>query len=71
MDKPTTVRRQEFIDSLVELINNSGLPAFVISPIIEDTLQKVLALEHQQYEQDLEAWEWEQKKQQENNDADL
>lgn len=34
MDKPLSVRKEEFESSLVRLINNSGLPSYIIEPII-------------------------------------
>lgn len=34
--KPLSVARQEFIDGLVRLINESGLPAFVMEPVMRD-----------------------------------
>lgn len=52
MDKPITVARQEFMDSLVELINGSGLPAFVLVPIFEGMTQRLAELERMQYEAD-------------------
>lgn len=62
MDKPITVVRQEFMDSLVELINNSGLPAFVLTPILEGMTQRVAELERQQYQSDLDAYHKEKEK---------
>lgn len=56
MDKPITVARQEFMDSLVELINNSGLPAFAITPILEGFARKTAELEQEQYAKDIESY---------------
>lgn len=56
MDKPITVARQEFMDALVNLVNGSELPAFVITPLLELVTKKVAALEEQQYQHDLKAW---------------
>ncbi len=56
MDKPITIARQEFMDNLVKLINESGLPAFVLTPIMTGMTQKIAELEQQQYESDLEAY---------------
>lgn len=50
MDKPITVARQEFMDALVALINESGLPAFVLTPILQGFAQKTAELERTQYE---------------------
>lgn len=40
MDKPLSVKKEEFEQGLVQLINNSGLPSYMVEPII-----KALALE--------------------------
>lgn len=34
MDKPFSVRKEEFEKGLVQLINDSGLPSYMIEPII-------------------------------------
>lgn len=60
MEKPLTIKRQEFIDNLISLVNNSGLPAFVVTPILEEMARKAFELEHIQYQQDKEAWETEE-----------
>ncbi len=57
MDKPITVARQEFMDALVALINNSNLPAFVITPILQTVTQRVAELEREQYEADFAEYE--------------
>ena len=67
-EKPISVKRMEFIDNLVELVNNSGLPPFVVEPILNDAhksiqmeVNKMYLAEKQQYEEQLQ-------KQQEQND---
>ena len=57
MNKPTTIIRQEFIQKQIELINGSGLPAFVLVDIIEETLRELRRLAAEQYRKDKEAWE--------------
>lgn len=57
MNKPSTVARQEFIEKQIELINNSGLPAFVLVDIAEETLAELRRLAKDQYEKDKAAWE--------------
>lgn len=47
--KPVSVIRQEFIDRLIDDINNCGLPLFVIEPILQDTLNAVKSAVQQQY----------------------
>lgn len=50
IEKPITVVRQEFIDGLVDYINNSGLPLFIIEPILKDIYMEVKAMSQNQYE---------------------
>lgn len=57
MDKPITVARQDFMESLVQLINNSGLPAFMIADIFELTLPSLRTQAQQQYENDKSSYE--------------
>ena len=48
--KPIVVARKEFIDDLVKLMNESGLPAFVLEPILKDMLAETQMLMEQDYE---------------------
>ena len=48
--KPASVIRQEFIDRLIDDVNNCGLPLFVIEPILQDMLSTVSAAAQKQYE---------------------
>lgn len=57
MNKPLTVARQEFVDELVELINSSALPAFIIREVIAKTDVELAKVEQTQYEQEKKAWE--------------
>lgn len=50
--KPITLIRQEFVDTLVEEINNCQLPMFVIEPILQDLLDQVKVMAQKQYEAD-------------------
>jgi hypothetical protein len=50
--KPITVVRQEFIEKMVEEINNCGLPLFVVEPILKDLLNEVSAAAKRQYEEE-------------------
>lgn len=58
-NKPVTLVRQEFIDTIYKNINNSNLPLFIIEPILKDVYMEVKSLSQQQYE--LEKAEYEQK----------
>lgn len=62
MQKPTTVLRQEYIEKQIKLINGSGLPAFVLVDILEDTLQELRRLAESQYQKDKKAWDEYQEK---------
>ena len=57
MTKPSSILRQEFIESQINLINTSGLPAFVLVDIIEDTLLELRKLAQDQYKKDCAEWE--------------
>ena len=50
--KPITLVRQEFVDTLVEEINNCQLPMFVIEPILQNLLDQVKMAAQKQYEAD-------------------
>ena len=43
--------KKEFEENLVELINESKLPAFILKPIIKDLLEQLNLLEQRQLEQ--------------------
>ena len=55
--KPVTLIRQEFVDALVEEINNCQLPMFVIEPILQDLLDQVRTAAQKQYESDKKQYE--------------
>ena len=55
--KPVTLIRQEFVDTLVEEINNCQLPMFVIEPILQDLLDQVRTVAQKQYESDKKQYE--------------
>ena len=57
MEKPITLRREEFVNDLVKLVNDSGLPAFVMLDIFRAVTAQVENLARQQYEQDKKAYE--------------
>lgn len=55
--KPITLIRQEFVDTLVEEINNCQLPMFAIEPILQDLLDQVRNAAQKQYEADKKQYE--------------
>ena len=61
MNKPITVARQDFAEGLVELINNSELPAFVMTEILKSCMGELAILSQKQYEAEKAEWEKSQK----------
>ena len=55
--KPITLIRHEFVDTLVEEINNCQLPMFAIEPILQDLLDQVRTAAQKQYEADKKQYE--------------
>ena len=55
--KPMSVRRKEFICGLEVLINNSGLPLYVIEPILLDTYNLVRDEAEKVYQMELRAYQ--------------
>lgn len=47
------LRKKEFEEKIVNLINEANLPAFIIKPIIKDLFEQLNVLEQQQFEQAL------------------
>lgn len=60
MDKPATLLQREFQKKIVDAINESGLPAFVLVPILEQALAEVQRIEEQQYQEDKKKFESEE-----------
>lgn len=56
IQKPVTVARQEFIQDLTSIINNSGLPPFIIEPILKDMYRDVMVAAQRQLEHDMKAY---------------
>lgn len=55
--KPMSVARREFMDKVVKLVNESGLPLFVIEPILKE-LHGVVQMEAEnQFQREKEAYE--------------
>lgn len=61
MNKPITVARQEFSEALVKLVNESGLPAFVMRQALAQMDNALSQLEQAQLEKDKAEWESQQK----------
>lgn len=59
--KPLTIARQEFLDSIIDLCNNSNLPYFCLESIIKDILAEIHQASVKQYEMDKNNYEAELK----------
>lgn len=51
--KPLTVARQEYMDSICQATNKSGLPAFVIAGVLEKVLSEISRQTDAEYKADL------------------
>ena len=54
--KPITLAQQDFTKDLVELVNSSGLPAFVISNILRDVKLSVDKIAEEQLQRDADQY---------------
>ena len=52
MNKPSSVLYEEFKQKMLALINNSGLPVFVMELVLENYLTEIKLLSQRQYQQD-------------------
>lgn len=57
MQKPITIARREFSDQIVEAVNGSGLPFFIIRHVLEDVLGAVRQGEEAQEQKDRAEYE--------------
>lgn len=55
--KPVTILREDFINDLVSLIKNSGLPFFILEPILRDAHTDIAKLAQKQLEKDKQDYE--------------
>jgi hypothetical protein len=60
MEKPLSVKREEFVQNLIALINNSGLPVFVAADILSQIASDANQLAREQLAKDKAAWAKEQ-----------
>lgn len=71
MNKPITLVIEETKTKLADIINTSGLPPFVIEPILSTFVQETHAASKRQYEIDKIQYEQAIAKEQENSDKDI
>lgn len=53
MDKPLTVAYEEMKSSIINLINETTLPVFMLEPIFKDFLTEIREVAKNQYEYDM------------------
>lgn len=51
--KPLILLKKECEDNLVQVVNSSGLPAFILEPILMNLLQNIQRLSRIEYEESL------------------
>jgi hypothetical protein len=56
MDKPITVALKEFREGVVELVNNSGLPACMMEPVFRNLHSQLVQIAAQQEKTDEETY---------------
>ena len=56
MQKPATVAYEEFGTEIERIINNCGLPAFIIIPLLKSAIAQLEEIKERQYQRDLEEW---------------
>ncbi len=52
--KPLVILRQECYDTIANVINSSGLPAFIIEPILKEFLEETKIAMKNEYEMSLQ-----------------
>lgn len=56
MQKPASVAFSELETGIEGLINNSGLPAFAIIPLLQNAINQLDGIKQRQYQRDLDEW---------------
>lgn len=57
MDKPITIARREFIETMSKVIAESGLPFSMLCDIFRDAAMQMQQLDNEQYERDKKIYE--------------
>ena len=58
-EKPTSIRVNDFKEGLIQLVNESGLPACVLEVLIRNTYIEVLDLKNRELKGDTEKYQQE------------
>lgn len=65
MNKPASMMIQEFKNGLVQLINNSGLPAYILELVIGEYYTNLKNLSEAQTQQEIQQYKRESEQQEE------
>lgn len=57
MNKPITLLYEDFKKELTNLINHSGLPAFIVETVLQNYLAETKIIVKKQYESDTKRYE--------------
>lgn len=57
IEKPITMLRMEFAQALADLVNNSGLRAFIMEPILNDCLNELRFVSERELKNDIAQYE--------------
>lgn len=68
MEKPLSMKREDFIQALIKTVNECGLPPFAAFEILRDITREAEALARRQLELDKKAWEESQKEAEDGQD---
>lgn len=64
------LKERKFKEDIINVVNNSNLPAFIIKPFLQDLLRQIDTLEQKQYEDAKKEQEEKQKKEEENKEKE-
>lgn len=53
VNKPITIIREEFINTITNMVNDSCLPPFILEPIFKDIHAQIKLAEQKQLESDI------------------
>lgn len=59
--KELILKERETKEKIVQVVNESGLPAFILKPILKEFYEQVVVLEENQYQQALNSKQEEKK----------
>lgn len=69
LNKPISLLREDLINSLTDIINESGVSFLIVEPILRDILQQVQKINMKQLETDRANWAKQTTELEDNNDG--